>query len=118
MFFFPACGTKVRASECHDSLTKTVNGKEQQQLAIRDFKAIKEKERATHFRPYRNSQDKTNFKRNLDESVDVNIGIMLYDRQKLKCKHGKSLLVTLKKSTQAVDYLMFHSTNPKHIPKT
>ena len=51
-----------------------------------------------HFRPSTNSRDKSKRKlisnKNLDESVNVNIGIMLYDEQKLKCQRGKSLLVT------------------------
>ena len=104
--FCPACGTKVRAPESHNSVTNIVSGKERLPLTFRDFKAIKEKERATHFRPSTNSRDKSKRKlisnENL-ESVNVNIGIMLYDGQKLKCQRGKSLLVTLKKSAQAVE---------------
>ena len=107
--FCPACGTKVRAPESYNSVTNIVNGKERLPLTFRDFKAIKEKERATHFRPSTNSRDKSKRKlisnENLDESVNVNIGIMLYDGQKLKCQRGKSLLVTLKKSAQAVELL-------------
>lgn len=108
--FCPACGMKVKAPESQNPVTKTVNGKERLPLlTFRDFKATKEKERAMHFRPSRNSRDKSKRKlisnENLDESVNINVGIMLYDGQQLKCQRGKSLLVTLKKSAQAVDLL-------------
>ena len=86
--FCPTCGTKVNCSESQDEVKKTVNRKERLPLSFSDFQASREKERAKHFRPSTRASGKSKRKivsnEDLDETVKINVGIMLYDGQELK----------------------------------
>ena len=101
--FCPTCGTK---SESQNEVRKTVNKKERLPLPFSDFKASREKERAKHFcRSTKKSKRKLVSNEDLNETVKINVGIMLYDGQELKSQRGKSLLLSLKKSANTDDLL-------------
>ena len=102
--FCPTCGTK---SESQNGVKKTVDKKERLPLSFSGFKASREKERAKHFGRSTKGKSKRKLVSNedLNETVKVNVEIMLYDGHELKSQHGKSLLLSLKKSANTDDLL-------------
>ena len=77
----------------------TTNRSSSKTLGYKQFKELKEEKRATYFR--RDSREKKNRSatERLEDKVTVNVGFMKYDGVDMKGQRGKSLPLTITKSS-------------------
>ena len=97
--FCPRCGKSQKSDDGAGTskLTSTPTPKKSSSktLGYKQFKELKEEKRATYFR--RDKKNKT--AERVDEKVTVNVGFMKYDGMEMKGQRGKSLPLTITKST-------------------
>ncbi|RUA04597.1 MAG: hypothetical protein DSY43_06010 [Gammaproteobacteria bacterium] len=104
--FCRKCGVQiVRDQNLQSSAASgsTSNGeKKENPMGFKEFHSKKERERASFFR----SKGKRNRpSENLEETVKISIGIMLYDGYELRKQRGKNLMVNIKKAATKEDIL-------------
>ena len=122
--FCPLCG---QSKEGNDSVGRskftpapTTNRSSSKTLGYKQFKKLKEEKRATYFRHDSREKKNRNATERLDDKVTVNVGFMKYDGVDMKGQRGKSLPVTITKSSDrkelmdaAFAKLKAHNTVPE-----
>ena len=123
--FCSTCGRKVDGRELKSATEKVSDERKQVPLTFKEFKANKEKERAQHFRPPTKIRSKAKRKLTASEDVNttvrINSGIMLFNGQELKNQRGKALVLSLKKTATAEEQLEAcldkHTAHSKNVIK-
>ena len=123
--FCSTCGRKVDGLELKSATEKVSDERKQVPLTFKEFKANKEKERAQHFRPPTKIRSKAKRKLTASEDVNttvrINSGIMLFNGQELKNQRGKALVLSLKKTATAEEQLEAcldkHTAHSKNVIK-
>ena len=101
--FCPLCGQR---KESNDSVGRskitpapTTKRSSSKSLGYKQFKELKEEKRATYFRRDSREKKNRNATERLEDKVTVNVGFMKYDGVDMKGQRGKSLPVTITKSS-------------------
>ena len=97
----------------HDSVGRskftpvpTTNRSSRKTLGHKQFKELKEEKRATYFRRDSREKKNRNATKLLEDKVTVNVGFMKYDGVDMKGQRGKSLPLTITKSSSDRQELM------------
>ena len=122
--FCPLCG---QSKESNDSVERskftpapTTSRSSSKTLGYKQFKELKEEKWATYFRRDSREKKNRNATERLEDKVTVNVGFMKYDGVDMKGQRGKSLPLTITKSSDrqelmdaAFAKLKAHNTVPE-----
>ena len=97
--FCPRCGQSQKGNDdpgkSKHTPTSTTKRSSNKTLGYKQFKKLKGEKRATYFR----REKKNRHAESVDDKVTVNVGFMKYDGVDMKGQRGKSLPLTITKST-------------------